>query len=49
MPTGIIAETCPAPECNLTAQDVERFWEELASYLELLEPAFERAEQLEWS
>lgn len=49
MPTGIIAETCPAPECNLTAQDVERFWEELASYLELFEPAFERAEQLEWS
>jgi SRSO17 transposase len=49
MPTRIIAETCPAPECNLTAQDVERFLEELASYLELFEAAFERAEQLAWS
>jgi SRSO17 transposase len=48
MPTEIIAETCPAPECNLSAQDIEQFGQELASYLELFEPAFERAEQLAW-
>jgi SRSO17 transposase len=49
MPTESIAETCPAPKCNLTTQDVGRFQEELTSYVELFTPAFERAEQLRWS
>lgn len=49
MPAGIVAETCPAPECNLSAQDVERFLDEMTSYTELFAPAFERAEQLRWS
>jgi SRSO17 transposase len=46
---GIIAETCPAPECNLSEQDVERFVCEMTSYIEQFEPAFARVEQLEWS
>lgn len=25
MPTAIVAEMCPAPECNLTTHDVRRF------------------------
>ena len=49
MPTGIVTETCPAPECNLTEQDVEQFVDEMTSYIELFEPAFQRAEQLGWS
>ena len=49
MPMGIIAETCPAPECNLTEQDIEQFMGELTSYIKMFEPAFQRAEQWEWS
>lgn len=49
MPTGIVTETCPAPECNLTEQDLEQFLEEMTSYIEMFEPAFQRAEQLERS
>ena len=33
MPTEIVTETCPAPECNLTEQDIEQFLEELTDYL----------------
>jgi SRSO17 transposase len=46
---GIVTETCPAPECNLTEQDIEQFLDEMTSYIGLFEPAFQRAEQLEWS
>jgi SRSO17 transposase len=49
MPAEIVTETCPAPECNLTEQDIEQFLEEMTSYIEMFEPAFQRAEQLEWS
>jgi SRSO17 transposase len=54
MPQGIITEiqfieTCPAPECNLSNQDIEQFVEELDSYAKLFEPAFRRREQWEWS
>lgn len=49
MPTGIVAETCPAPECNLSAQDVERFLDEMTSYSELFASAFQRVEQVKWS
>ena len=49
MPAEIVTETCPAPECNLTEQDIEQFLEEMTNYIELFELAFQRAEQLEWS
>jgi SRSO17 transposase len=49
MPTGIVTDTCTAPECNLTDQDVENLWKEMTAYIEIFEPAFRRAEQLEWS
>lgn len=49
MPMGIVTETCPAPECNLTEQDIEQFLDEMTSYIGMFEPAFQRAEQLEWS
>jgi SRSO17 transposase len=49
MPAEIVTQTCPAPECNLSKEDVERFLEELANYMELFEPAFRRVEQLKRS
>lgn len=54
MSKGIITEiqfieTCPAPECNLSDQDIEQFAEELDSYIKLFEPAFRRREQWRWS
>ncbi len=45
MPTEIVAETCPAPECNLTPRDVKRFVKELKAYHALFQPAFRRPEQ----
>ena len=42
-------ETCPAPECNLSSKDVEQFVEEMDSYVELFEPAFDRQKQWRWS
>lgn len=38
-------ETCPAPECNSSQEDVERFLEALTEYMERFEPAFRRVEQ----
>jgi SRSO17 transposase len=49
MPTAIVTETCPAPECNLSECDVERFLDEMTSYHALFEPAFARVEQRAWS
>jgi SRSO17 transposase len=49
MPTEIVTETCPAPECNLTEQDVAQFLDEMMHYTEMFKPAFQRVEQLEWS
>jgi SRSO17 transposase len=54
MPEAIITEiqfieTCPAPECNLSDQDVEQFGAELDSYVKQFEPAFRRQEQWRWS
>jgi len=49
MPIGIVTETCPAPECNLTEQDVEQFMAEMTEYSELFAPAFQRVEQMGWS
>ena len=45
-PQRIVTETCPAPECNLTEQDVEQFLDEMTNYIELFAGAFERPEQL---
>jgi SRSO17 transposase len=49
MPMGIVIETCPAPECNLTRPDIEQLVDEMRHYMELFEPAFQRTEQLERS
>jgi hypothetical protein len=49
MPTQIVTETCPAPECNLTEQDIEQFLEEMTGYIEIFAPAFQRTEQMERS
>lgn len=42
-------ETCPAPECNLSQQDVKLFLNELKKYMKLFKPAFLRVEQIEKS
>jgi SRSO17 transposase len=49
MPEEIVIETCPAPICKLAEQDIKQFLDEMKSYIEMFEPAFQRAEQLEWS
>jgi SRSO17 transposase len=57
MPAGIVTETrwvefvetCPAPECNLSQKDIERFLEELKKYMKRFEPAFRRVEQVKRS
>ena len=38
-------EACPAPECNLSKKDVERFLDEFAQYMKRFRPAFLRVEQ----
>jgi hypothetical protein len=45
MPTEIVAETCPAPECNLTPRDVKQFVKELKTYHAQFKAAFRRPEQ----
>ena len=49
MPSRIVTETCPAPECNLTVADIEQFLPELTSYLELFAGSFVHQAQLAWS
>ena len=49
MPTEIITETCPAPECNLLPVDIKQFVEELEVYHARFEPAFRRPEQAVWA
>jgi SRSO17 transposase len=49
MPNGIVTETCPVPNCNLTEKDIEQSLDEIMSYMELFEPAFQRIEQLKRS
>ena len=48
MPT-LIAETCPAPECNVLSEDIERMVQELEEYHALFGEAFQRVEQAEWA
>jgi len=45
MPTEIVADTCPAPECNLTPRDVKRFVKDLKAYHARFKAAFGRPEQ----
>ena len=45
MPAEIVTQTCPAPECNLSQEDVERFLDEMTKYMERFAPAFQRVEQ----
>lgn len=49
MPDLIIAETCPAPECNLSVHEIVGFVDELAAYHEQFAEAFGRVEQMKWS
>lgn len=49
MSTQIIAEIRPAPECDLSPNEVEQFVEELATYHKQFVPAFRRPEQARWS
>jgi SRSO17 transposase len=49
MPNRIVTESCPAPECNLTVADIERFSPELASYLELFAGSYARPAHAAWS
>jgi len=49
MPELIIAETCPGPECNLTAFEIEEMVDELSRYHERFRDAFGRVEQMRQS
>jgi len=49
MPAEIVAETCPAPKCNLSPRDVEGLVDKLKTYHALFAPAFRRPEQAEWA
>ncbi|MEI7847236.1 MAG: hypothetical protein WCK35_15660 [Chloroflexota bacterium] len=42
MPTEIVIESCPAPKCNLSEQDIEELITELKDYISMFEPAFQR-------
>jgi SRSO17 transposase len=42
---GTQIETCPAPDCNLSNEDVQLFSKELKKYMKLFKPAFQRMEQ----
>jgi SRSO17 transposase len=48
MPSGIVTETCPEPECDLSSKDVEQFVDELEEYARLFVSAFCRREQWKW-
>ena len=49
MPMGAVINTCPAPEFNLTEQEIEQLVDEGRNYMELFEPIFRRSTQMEWS
>lgn len=46
MPAEIVTDTCPAPQCHLSEQDIAQFMEEMSDYIGLFAPAFQRSEQL---
>ena len=45
----IEVETCPAPKCTLSTEDVKLFLSELKKYMKLFEAAFQRVEQIKKS
>jgi SRSO17 transposase len=47
MPAEIVAETYPAPECNLTPRDVKQIVKELKAYHARFKAAFRRPEQFQ--
>jgi hypothetical protein len=49
MHAPIVALTCPLPPCNLTVQDVESLWLQLAFYLEPFLFCFARSDQHVWA
>jgi SRSO17 transposase len=46
---GILTETCPAPECNVTTSEIEHWANEFKDYLEQFQPAFQRPEPWIWT
>ena len=46
---GFQIETCPAPECNLSTQDIKVFLNESKRYMKLFKGAFQRVEQVQKS
>jgi SRSO17 transposase len=46
MPAEIVTDTCPAPHCNLSEQDIAQCLDEIRDYIALFSPAFQRVEQL---
>ena len=49
MPTEIVTDICPVPQCNLDEQDITKFLDEMREYIALFKFAFQRVEQLERS
>jgi SRSO17 transposase len=49
MPTTIVTDTCPAPFCNLTAEDVTGLVSDLAAYHAHFQDAFVRSDQARWA
>lgn len=45
----IVLDTCPMPECNLTARDVDGLLDRLAAYHAHFAPAFARCDQARWA
>lgn len=43
----IVLDTCPAPKCNLTSQDITGLLDQFATYHAHFAPAFARCEQAE--
>jgi len=49
MPTTIVADTCPAPRCNLTTTDVTGLVTDLQTYHAFFQDAFARQDQARWA
>ena len=45
----IVASTCPLPECNLTATDIEALLPALQRYVEHFKHTFARGDQHAWA
>ena len=49
MPTTIVTDTCPAPLCNLTTEDVTGLVTELEGYHAHFQDSFVRSDQARWA